>query len=199
MIRRVAAASAVLAVFLAACGSGTAKRSSSTSASSSVPSSSATTTTTAPPATCLPGRTTAPATATGTATVYLTDVLVAAAGCADTVTFTFRSGPAPGYDVSYKPGPFQDAGSGAPHPVSGNAFVVVRLHPAAIADFSQPSAPLSYSGPRSIHPTGVAHVQALEMTEAVEGYITWVIGLDAQRPMKVTVTASPTSLAVTIG
>jgi hypothetical protein len=198
-MRRLVAASAVLVVVLTACGSGTAKRSSPTTASSSVPTSSATTTTTAPPATCLPGGTTAPVTAPGSATVYLTDVLVAAAGCADTVTFTFRPGPAPGYDVSYKPGPFQDAGSGAPHPVSGNAFVAVRLHPAAMADFSQPSAPLTYSGPRSIHPTGVAHVQDLEMTEAFEGYITWVIGLDAQRPMKVVAKASPTSLAVTIG
>jgi hypothetical protein len=196
---RLLAASAALVVVLAACGSGSAGKSSSTTASTAAASSSSTSSTTAPPATCVAGGSTGPFTAAGSATSLMTDVVTAAAGCADTVTFTFRPGPAPGYDVSYKPGPFQDAGSGNPHPVSGNAFVVVRFHPAAIADFAQPSAPLTYTGPRSIHPTGVAHVQDLEMTEAFEGYVTWVIGLDAQRPMKAVASASPTSLVITLG
>jgi hypothetical protein len=162
-MRRLGAVSAALLVVLAACGSGSSGKAASTTASTAPPTTAApTTVTTAGP--CVPGATAGPFTATGSSTSLLTDVVTAAAGCADTVTFTFRPGAAPGYEISSKPGPFQDAGSGNPHPVSGNAFVVVRFHPAAIADFMQPSAPPSYTGPKSIHPTGVAHVTDVELT-----------------------------------
>jgi hypothetical protein len=130
----------------------------------------------------------------------MTDLTVQAAGCADTVTFSFKPGTgAPGYDVRYKPGPFSDAGSGNAHTVAGATFVVVRFNPAWIADFGQPSAPLTYRGPKSIHPTGVAHVQDLELIEAFEGYVAWVVGLDSNRPLTVTTTASPPSLVLTVG
>jgi hypothetical protein len=101
--------------------------------------------------------------------------------------------------VAYKPGPFHDAGSGNAHPVSGTAFVVVRLHTAWIVDFGQPSAPLTYHGPKSVRPTGVAHVQDVELTDAFEGYVAWVVGLDSPRPLTVATTASPPTLVVTIG
>jgi hypothetical protein len=130
----------------------------------------------------------------------MTDLTVTRAWCADEITFSFKPGAgAPGYEVGYKPGPFRDAGSGNAHPVSGNAFVVVRLHTAWIADFGQPSAPLTYHGPKSIHPTGVAHVQDVELTDAFEGYVTWVVGLDSQRPLTVATTPSPPALVLTIG
>ncbi len=126
--------------------------------------------------------------------------LVVQTDCADKVTFSFdvHTG-VPGYDIAYKAGPFHDAGTGAVHPVSGQAFVVVRLHTAWIADFARPSAPPTYRGPRSIHPSGTVHVRDVELVEAFEGYVTWVIGLDGQRPLAVTATESPPGLAVTVG
>jgi hypothetical protein len=205
-MRRVVVSSCVLTALLAlltACGGSSAHTSSSaTPASSSAPSSSSTQPTTAGTAgPCLPGAGTGPLAATGSATVLMTDLVVQGAGCADKVTFTFKPGAgAPGYEVAYKPGPFRDAGSGNTHPVSGAAFVVVRLHPAWIADFGQPSAPLTYLGPKSIlHPPGAIHVQDLELTEAFEGYVTWVVGLDSMRSLTVAASASPPSLVFTIG
>ncbi len=140
-----------------------------------------------------------PLTTTSAATALLTDVVVHTdTRCADKVTFSFNGGVA-GYDVSYKPGPFHDAGSGALHAVSGSAFVVVRFHPAWIADFSRPSAPLTYHGPKSIHPAGTLHVKDLELVDAFEGYVTWVIGVDSQRPLTVTSNASLPAVVVAVG
>jgi hypothetical protein len=143
---------------------------------------------------------TGPFAAASAATALMTDLAAQRAGCAGKVTFSFKTGTgAPGYDIAYKPGPFRDAGSGMAHAVAGNAFVVVRLHPAWIADFNQPSAPLTYTGPKSIKPAGVPHVQDLELIEAFEGYVTWAIGLDSQRPLTVATTSSPPSLVLTFG
>lgn len=135
-------------------------------------------------------------------TMLLTDVEVAPAGCLDRVTFSFRpSGPdvSPGYRAAYETGPFVEDGSGRPVDVAGSAFVVVRLEPAAGVDLSVETAPQTYTGPRTIDPSGTAHVVQLRQTGDFEGIVTWVIGLDARRPFTVEATAGPPRLVVTFG
>lgn len=157
--------------------------------------------------------TTAPCTDTGrpvtartgpepSSTMLLRDVVVDSPdGCVDVVRFTFLPTPdeRPGYTVEYQPGPFAQSGSGAPVPVEGEAFLVVRFFPAAIADLAQDMAPLTYTGPDTLDPTTTRHVQQLRLVDTFEGYVTWVIGLDARVGFDVTTSAGPPNLVVAIG
>ena len=95
----------------------------------------------------------------------------------------------PSCKIDYQPGPFVQAGSGAAAPVAGTAFVVVRCFPAYTYDFE--TAANTYSGPQRIEETGRRHVRELALTDADEGVLTWVIGLDARRPFKVTAQGTP--------
>ncbi|MDQ2984021.1 MAG: hypothetical protein M3R70_08885 [Actinomycetota bacterium] len=135
-------------------------------------------------------------------TMLLTDVQPKVKRCADTVTFRFRPDRAeePGYKAEYQPATqakVQD-GSGAIIPVAGTAFLVIRLEPSATADLTGEVLEITYRGPRRFKPAGMRHVQEIVKTSDFEGVVAWVIGLDEQRPFKVSPSTSP-SLAVEIG
>jgi hypothetical protein len=116
----------------------------------------------------------------------LTDVTTATDGCIDTITFTFEpnAAPMPGYQVEYADPPFTNTAGQTVTP-PGAAFLEVRFIPAWIADLNQESAPLTYTGPRSIAPTGLHAVRGLELYDASEAVVSWVVGLDARRPFEV--------------
>jgi hypothetical protein len=122
-------------------------------------------------------------------------------GCVDTVTMTFRAdvGEAPGFTLGYQDGPFSEAGSGKPIRMRGRAFLVLRLEPAAIFDFADESAGLTYDGPHDIRPRGTNHVEQVRLYDAYEGVVGWVIGLDSHQPFTVQTGTSPPSLTISIG
>ena len=122
----------------------------------------------------------------------LTDVAVTAAGCRDSVTFTFqKAGTAvPSCTVEYKPGPFTQDASGKPVRVAGAAFVSVRCEPAYGYDFVTNTP--TYTGPKRVSATGTTHVREVVETGDFEGVLTWVIGLDAQRSFGITAGGVPT-------
>ncbi|MFN8035616.1 MAG: hypothetical protein U0V73_06765 [Acidimicrobiia bacterium] len=220
MRRSVAFLVTVAVALLGSCSSGSGKKAAST------PKSSTTTTTTAStgPTTSAGGSTTAPATTATTttattttacplagttspqgnglapATMLLTAVNATADGCLARLKWVFRStgaAAAPGYRVEYKAGPFAEDGSGAPVTVKGSYFLVVRFEPAAGADLEHGGAS-TYSGPKSILTNGVPHVLELRETGDFEGVVTWVVGLDAVRPVEATTSAQPPTLTLTL-
>ena len=69
--------------------------------------------------------------------------------------------------------------------VAGTAFVVVRCAPAYGYDFETGRTDLHRARSAS-PPTGTHHVREVVETGDFEGVLTWVIGLDAQRPFRVT-------------
>jgi hypothetical protein len=196
-------------MILAACSSGGSHPSASTA--SSTPASTSTTpppsgeVTTAAPVTTAPVPSTTPAPAVTTtvacanpggstapfttpppnAAALLTSVTVSSAGCADRLIFGFvvKTGGNPACRVAYAKGPFSQDGSGATVTVLGTAFVVVRCSPAYGYDFE--SGRTTYTGPKRITPSGMQHVREIVETGDNEGVLTWVVGLDSQRPFRV--------------
>jgi hypothetical protein len=156
--------------------------------------------TTTPGGPCLPGATTdakqqvarpAPPVA------LLTDVRTGGHGCYDRVTFELK-GAMPGYTVEYRNGPFFRGESTQATAVPGSAFLVVRLSPAAGVDLSQPSAPATYTGPRSIVPAGAGPMRSVVNIEDFEANLVWVIGLDTVRPFTVGTLSGPTRVFVDV-
>lgn len=133
--------------------------------------------------------------------MLLSDVEAAGEGCLDVVTFSFLPQPdeAPGFTVEYRPGPFAKSGSGETVTVEGQSFLVVKFFPAATADLGREGAPMTYAGPDTVNPTATHHVRQLRLVDNFEGYVTWVIGLDAQVGFEVAPSVGPPELVVTIG
>ena len=109
--------------------------------------------------------------------------------CTDSVAFTFDAAgaDAPGYRVEYVPGPITQDGSGEPVAVAGGAYLSVRFEPAYGYDFE--NGMTTYTGPKRIAATGTQHVRELVETGDFEAVLSWIIGLDAQRPFTVATTA----------
>jgi hypothetical protein len=108
--------------------------------------------------------------------VLLTKVDELGDNCVDHVVFSFRSkypNP-PGYTVSYASPPFVTDAQGAPLPVKGNAFILVRLSPAYGYDFEngQPT----YTGSDRITPAPTKYVTEIVKRGDSEGVVTWLIG-----------------------
>jgi hypothetical protein len=194
-MRRAALALALtLGLVLAACGDDDDSGSSSpaTSASTSAPSSSSDT------GSCtFDGGTDAVSAPEPVEVMVLTDVRVAGHPCFDRVVFEFRDPGEPGYDVGYVPGPIVMDGSGDPVPVQGSAFLQIRMPSATGFDF-ETSTP-SYDGPTRFTPSDTTQVREVVRTGDFEALLTWVVGLDEERPFTVTTLEDPTRVVVDIG
>jgi hypothetical protein len=160
--------------------------------------------TTASTAACTFSGATDPAKGGGDApTRLLTDVRVGSHGCYERVTFELKpqtgdtDGPV-GWKAAYEPGPITEDGSGQPVKVKGGAFLVVTMS-ATGADLSQEAAPATYTGPASIEAADTTRIQQVRRTGDFEGVLTWVIGLDKQRPFHVTTETGPARVIVDIG
>ena len=136
-------------------------------------------------------------------TRLLTDVRVGVHDCYERVTFEFRPqrGEADGpvsWKAAYEKGPITEDGSGRTVPVKGTAFLVVTMS-ATGADLSQEAAPATYTGPTSLVAEGASRIQQVRRTGDFEGVLTWVIGLDKQRPFHVTTQESPARVIIDVG
>jgi hypothetical protein len=111
--------------------------------------------------------------------------------CGDLVVFAFRpdKGAPPQCRMSYQPGPFTEDASGKPVTVAGTAFLVVRCDPAY--SYDPLSGQTTYVVPPNKHivPDAAKHVVDLVETGDFEGVMSWVIGLDGQRPFHANATA----------
>ena len=149
-----------------------------------------------------PGTTTASSTGHPDETMLLSNVSIETNACADRVEFTFkqRTPEHLGYRISYLPADraLVEDGSGAPIRVKGNAYLVVRLEPAATADLSGPELVRTYTGPRRLTaPENARFVREIVKSGDFEAVLTWVIGVGEQRAFHVD--ASGTRLVVAIG
>ena len=133
----------------------------------------------------------------------LTDVRVGVHDCYERVTFQFKpqrgepEGPV-GWKAAYEPGPVTEDGSGRAVRVKGAAFLVVRFT-ASGADLSQEAAPATYTGPTSLEAAGATRIQQVRRTGDFEGVLTWVIGVDRQRPFHVSTQDNPARVVVDVG
>jgi hypothetical protein len=130
----------------------------------------------------------------------LRSVNVTPGACTDTITFGFSSatgaGPPP-YEIELVSPPFAQAGSGEPINLPGRTFLKVKFSPAWTADVQTGVA--TYTGPRRIDPTGTAVTRALVLSDASEGVVTWLVGMDGSGRYRVTSAATPASVTVTVG
>jgi hypothetical protein len=105
-------------------------------------------------------------------------------GCTGAVTLTFRPNHnrPPSCSAKYAPGPFTEDASGKAVTVSGSAFLVVRCEPAR--SYDPLSGATTYRAPASKHIpiSGTGSVQDMASTGDFEGVMSWVIGVDKQRP-----------------
>lgn len=136
-------------------------------------------------------------------TRLLTDVRAGNHDCYERVTFEFKpmTGDAAGpvhWKVGYETGPITEDGSGRPVAVKGPAHLVVHFS-AQSADLTKADAPPTYTGPTSLEAAGATRIQQIRKTGDFEGYLTWVIGLDKQRPFKVTTQDDPARVVVDVG
>ena len=153
------------------------------------------TTTTVP---ALEGASTAPVVWTSAIaeTALLTDVRAARHPGHDRVVFEFGNG-IPGYDVRYVEPPVRADGSGDEVAVAGGAVLLVRMEPALDADLTQESAPRTYTGPNRFTPDTAA-VAELVRTGGFEAVLTWAVGVDEERPFRVTRLESPARIVIDI-
>jgi hypothetical protein len=128
---------------------------------------------------------------------------VGAHGCYDRVTFELKpqegeaDGPV-GWKAAYETGPITEDGSGHPVKMKGAAFLVVTMT-ATGADLSEESAPATYTGPASIEAADTTRIQQVRRTGDFEAVLTWVIGLDKQRPFRVSTQDGPARVIVDVG
>jgi hypothetical protein len=130
-------------------------------------------------------------TATTANTALLRAVAASRGRCADRVTFDFttKKNAPPKCTIVYTAPPFSMDGSGAPVTVSGSAFIRLRCEPAYGYDFA--SGKPTYTGPKRITATGTKHVKELVQTGDFEGVLSWVIGLDGERPFSAATATVP--------
>ena len=114
----------------------------------------------------------------------------------DRVVFEFRNG-APGYDVRYVQRPVQADGSGEEVDVAGGSVLVVRMEPALDADLTKETAPRTYLGPARFTPDTSAVVE-LVRTGGFEAVLTWAVGVDEERPFRVTRLEQPARIVLDV-
>lgn len=203
---------AVLAVLLAACGSGDDDEDGgvavgvplTTSSTVAAPAGDAPSTTTAAPTTTATGGTVAggfsltpvslPAAGE---TAFLTAVRAAGQDGFDRVVFEFVAG-LPGYKVGYVERPVRQDGSGNEMEVAGQAVLEIRMSPASGAEVSASGVRTTYTGPDRLRPRGGSVVTEVVRVGDFEAQLTWVVGTSARSPFKVTTLGSPARLVVDV-
>jgi hypothetical protein len=129
-------------------------------------------------------------------TALLIDVRAAPHPGFDRVVFEFENG-VPGYRVGYAERPILADGSGDEVAVTGGAVLVVRMEPALDADLTVESAPRTYTGPTRFAPDA-AVVSELVRTGGFEAVLAWAVGVDKERPFRVTRFENPARIVLDI-
>lgn len=111
----------------------------------------------------------------------------------DRVTFTLEGPDRPGIHVSYIDAPAMDCGAGDEKPIAGNALLEVRLYPTnAHTEAGQPTIPFrekSFDYPALVE---------LERTCDFEAVTTWVLGLRARTPYRITEPSKSPDLVIDV-
>ncbi len=114
--------------------------------------------------------------------------------CSERVVIELQgSGDFPGWWVRYQLPPLIDDPRGQPIAVAGSAYIVVT-----IGSWMTTMEGEGYHGPTMITPTNVSHIKELMMLGDFESVTTWAIGLDEQRPFRVSTLESPPRLVIDI-
>ncbi len=116
-------------------------------------------------------------------------------GC-DRIVFEFDVRSTPGYTIGYQSGPFTKGETSEPLEVRGSAFLVVRFEKASGVDPTDPQGAPAYRGPKTITRTGLKHVREIRNSDDFEAVLTWIIGVDGERPFVVGRLASPPGIYV---
>jgi hypothetical protein len=110
----------------------------------------------------------------------------------DRVVFEF-SNVLPGYRIEYVQSPITACGSGLPVTIAGNAFLQVRMTPAAAHD-EQGNVTF---GTTELTP-GLSTILEVESACDFEGVLTWVLGLSEEVDFSVLVLTDPYRVAVDV-
>lgn len=103
------------------------------------------------------------------------------------------SGPAPGVHVEYVDRPVRQCGSGEPEPLSGDAWLEVRLEPArAHTDEGRPTVA------ERRRTTALPIVEEMVQTCDFEAVVTWVLAASSPGPFRVTRLEDPPRVVVDI-
>lgn len=188
------------ALLLAACGNGSAgspaadQPTTPPATSTASPSGSASA---SPSATDLPAPTSTAVQQGGTQTepsALLVSIRTAHHPTYDRVVFEF-SGAAPGYRVAYVPQVTTD-GEGAPVALRGDHFLQVAFQGATL-DRAMQGGTGSYSGPKRVTPL-LPSVQEIAFAGDFEGVLSWGIGIDGSRGIRVVPLSSPSRIAIDV-
>jgi hypothetical protein len=110
------------------------------------------------------------------------------------VVFDLTGEGSPTYVVGYEDGPFMET-SGDTVEVDGQAFLVVHISPARLPDID--SGDPTYTGDPELDP-GIDPIVQIKFIDDFEASMTWVIGLDTERPFTVRVFQDPLRVIVDI-
>jgi hypothetical protein len=173
---------------------------------SAAPSTTAASTTTVPGLSACPnfrGSTTSLSSQGAVGPGFLVDATAQGLDCLDKVSFVFdpAGGLPPGYTVGYQDvatTPLTDCGT--PISLPGNAFLVVKIQPAASNDPARPEGDQqTYRGNLRLSYEGEHHLQIVQKTCDSDGAVNWIIGLDSVRPFVVDRAQDPSRVNVLIG
>jgi hypothetical protein len=192
-MRSLAGVGALLLV-LAACGGG-GSDAKSTDTSKPAASSSTTSSLDSTPASAATGGSTTPVSVAPThPAAHLVAVRAARQDTVDRVVFEFTE-QVPGYKVSYVKKPILDT-SGKEVPLSDN--FVLQFHLQQATGFNLDSGQPTYTGPKRLQPAGTRAVGEVAQVEDFEGTLTWVAGLNAELPFRVSTLTGPPRLVIDI-
>jgi hypothetical protein len=103
------------------------------------------------------------------------------------------SGPAPGVHVEYVDRPVRQCGSGEPVPLSGDAWLEVRLEP--VRAHTEEGRPTIAERRRT---TALPIVLEMVQTCDFEAVVTWVLAVSSPQPLRVTRLENPPRVVVDI-
>ncbi len=112
----------------------------------------------------------------------------------DRIVFEFEGG-LPGYLVEYVEPPVLGAFSGEPVDIDGQAFLQIRLRPAAGYD-PETGDPV-YTGSQDLKP-GLPAILEAEVTGDFEATMTWAVGLTAEADFRVTTLEDPYRIVIDV-
>jgi hypothetical protein len=182
-----------LLLVLAACGGGGSKAK-STDTSKPAASSSTTSMDSTPVSAATGGSTTPVSVAVTHPAAHLVAVRAARQETVDRVVFEFTE-QVPGYKVSYVKKPIVDT-SGKEVPLSEN--FVLQFHMQQATGFNLDSGQPTYTGSKRLQPAGTRAVGEVTQVEDFEGTLTWVAGLNAELPFRVSTLTGPPRLVIDI-
>lgn len=141
----------------------------------------------------LPGAGTADVGISRSGTGHLSAVRVGDMGSYDRFVLEFKD-QVPGYAIGYRPLPAKADGSGEDIPLPGaKAMLMVTMRSASGYDSDKSTA--TYSGPNAVSGKSAILTQAKAAGD-FEATLTWVVGLKAKVPFKVSIMSGPPRLVI---